>query len=495
MKAFGGSLLAAVALLVVWLGLRFLEPEVNPEASGMVIKTDATSIFRFEKTEVVRIEIRRPDGTILLSDGESGWVLDPGGFTASRSMVSRVKHQLHDLDARAEVVADPQGFSLYGLGPQAIEVSLSLRSGKVIRFAAGDPNPTSVSYYIRPLPGDVVYTVKKSAVDFYSFEREAFREPRFAIFDAKDAVRLEADLPEGRRLVLQQDGDTDWEMLEPITMSVEVDRVRALLGRVGALKAQSFLGEVLPEGDPVEQKSPYGLDKPQARIQISFGSRDPVDLLIGRKVSEKSAEEQSFMMVANSPSIYSARSGFLKDFMQDPQDLRNRSFVPVLAGDLRSIEIFLAERSDAEQSGTVHLNLESDAWKWEDGRPVPGSTPKRVAERLAGARANDFVDDAGEIAKADFQTPLATVVLTDEDSRSITLILGQEGPPLVDEMEDREMRRYYAKMSGGDQVYLVDDGLISVLDDALREYNRKVGKDEEQSERREAIDEAMEDEK
>jgi hypothetical protein len=308
-------------------------------------------------------------------------------------------------------------------------------------------------------------------------------------------VRLEAELPEGRRLVLQQYGDTDWEMLEPATMSVEADRVRALLGRVGALKAQSFLGEVTPGNDPVEQMAPYGLYDPQARIQISFGSRDPIDLRIGRKVSEKSTEEQSFMMVVGSPSIYSARSGFLDDFMQDPQMFRNRSFVPVLAGDLRTIEIFLAERPDAEQSGTVRLNLESDAWKWEDGRPVPGSTPKRVAERLAGARVSAFVDDAGEIAGAGFENPLATVVLIDAEGRSITLILGQEGPPLVDEMEDREMSRYYAKLADGDQVYLVDDGLLSVLDDALREYNRKVGKDEEQLDRREAINEAMEEEK
>jgi len=201
------------------------------------------------------------------------------------------------------------------------------------------------------------------------------------------------------------------------------------------------------------------------------------------------------MMVASSSTSYSARSSFLEDFMQDPQELRNRSLVSVLADDLRTIEIVLAEHADSEHSGTVRLNLEADAWKWEDGRPVPGSTPKRVAERLADARANQFVDDAGEIAKAGFGNPRATAVLTDAEGQSVTLILGQEGPPLVDEMEEREMKRFYAKVSGADQVYLVDDGIISVLNDALREYNRKVGKDEEQQERREAIDEAMGEEK
>jgi hypothetical protein len=495
MKAFRGSLFAAIALLVVWLGLRFLETGEVPEAGGSIGKVEATSIFRFEKPDVVRIEVRRPGDTLILSDGENGWVVDPGGFPASRSMVSRVKHQLHDLDARAEVVGDPEAFSLYGLGAQAIEVSVSLRNGKVIRFAAGDPNPTSVSYYIRPLPGDVVYTVKKSAVDFYSFAPDAFREPRFAIFDSKDAVRIEADLPEGRRLVLQQEGETDWKMLEPRTMAVEPDRVRALLGRVGALKAQAFLAEVTADSDREEQIAPYGLEQPKARIQISFGSREAIELSIGRSVSERTDEDQAFMMVAGSPSVYAARVGLLDDFMQDPQEFRKRSFVPLLADDLRTIEIDLAKREGADQSGRVRLKMESDAWKWEDGRPVPGSTPKRVAERLAGVRANDFVDDAKAIAKARFQQPLATVVMTDANQQTATLLVGQKGPPLVDELEEREVERYYAKLVGIDQVYLVDNGVVSVLEDALREHQRKVGKDEEQQDRREAIDEAMKEEK
>jgi hypothetical protein len=491
MKAFRGSLFAAIALVSVWLGLRFIEPGADPEAGGSIGKVDATSIFRFEKPDVVRIEVRRPGDTITLSDGENGWVVDPGGFPASRSMVSRVKHQLHDLDARAEVVGDPEGFALYGLGAQAIEVNVSLRNGEVIRFAAGDPNPTSVSYYIRPLPGEVVYTVKKSAVDFYSFGPDAFREPRFAIFDAKDATRLEADLPEGRRLVLQREGETDWEMLEPTPMAVEADRVRALLGRVGALKAQAFLAEVKADSDRSKQIAPYGLLSPQARIQISFGSRDSIDLSIGRNVSEKVDEDQAFMMLASSPSIYSARVGLLEDFVQDAQVFRKRGFVPFLADDLRTIEITLADREGSDPSGTVRLKMVSDAWKWEDGRPVPGSTPKRVAERLAGVRANDFVDDPNAFRKARFDEPLATVVLTDAEGQSVTLLLGQKGPPLIDELEEREIDRYFAKLATSEQIYLVDEGVVAVLEDAIREHNRKVGKDDEQQERREAIDEAM----
>jgi hypothetical protein len=493
MKPFKGSILAGAALLLLWLGLHFMETEADPETEGLVIKAVATSLFRFEKQDVVRIEVRRPEDSLVLSSGSDGWTVEPGGFPASRSMVSRVKHQLHDLDARAQVIVDPDAFALYGLGPQAIEVSVSLRDGKVIRFAGGDPNPSSVSYYIRPLPGDVVYTVKKSALDFYSFTIDSFREPRFAIFDAKDVVRMEADLPQGKRLVFQREGESNWQMLEPLSMDAEADRVRALLGRVGALKAREFVREI-EVGDDTDLGL-YGLMDPVARIQISFGSRDPIDLRIGRNVSDKEDENHAYMMMGDGPSIYTARRGLLEDYTQDPQNLRNRAFMPLLADDLREIEIHLTEQEEGDPAGRVLLKLVSDSWKWDDGRPVPGSTPKRVAARLTGIRANGFVDDAKEIAKAKLKSPLATVRLTDAEGRIATLLLGQKGPPVVDDLEDRELERYYAKLEGGDQVYLVDKGILSVLKDAVREHNRKLGKDEEQLERREAIEEAMKDEK
>jgi hypothetical protein len=230
-------------------------------------------------------------------------------------------------------------------------------------------------------------------------------------------------------------------------------------------------------------------------FRSSFGSRDPIDLRIGRNVSDKEDENHAYMMMGDGPSIYTARRGLLEDYTQDPQNLRNRAFMPLLADDLREIEIHLTEQEEGDPAGRVLLKLVSDSWKWDDGRPVPGSTPKRVAARLTGIRANGFVDDAKEIAKAKLKSPLATVRLTDAEGRIATLLLGQKGPPVVDDLEDRELERYYAKLEGGDQVYLVDKGILSVLKDAVREHNRKLGKDEEQLERREAIEEAMKDEK
>ena len=126
---------------------------------------------------------------------------------------------------------------------------------------------------------------------------------------------------------------------------------------------------------------------------------------------------------------------------------------------------------------------------------MPGSTPKRLVERLSTVRANDFVDNPTEWVVADFENPLARVTVRDGDGGALELLVGQKGPPLVpDEIEEEErppMDRYYAKIRGGEAVYLIDPGILDVLEDAVRESQRKEAKDAEQDERRELMDMEM----
>ena len=494
MKEFRSTAVVGGLLLAVWVGSRFLETAPHPESEGAYIAAEAESLFRFEKEEVVRVEIRRPLDTLVLSDTAEGWLVEPGGFPASRSMVSRIKHQLHDLDARARVVENSEAPALYGLGDQAIEVSVSMRDGEVLRFAAGDPNPTSVSFYIRPLPGDVIYTVKKSAVDFYSFDAASFREPRFATLSSRDAVRLEADLPEGKRWVMQREGDDLWKLLEPAELEMETDRARGLLGRLGALKAKEFVQELSEED--AEALALYGLDQPRARFVVSFGARDPLEILLGRGFTDEDGSEVAYMMVTGQSTVYLAKEQLLEEFLGDPLALRNRSFVTLGPDDVREVEVDLASHEDADYSGSVRLRKDSDVWKWEDGRPVPGSTPRRLVERVTQVRANDFEDSPDALEKGRLDQPLARVVLRSEES-TVELRIGEKGPPIpASEGPNGEERpaidRYYAKVNTGDQVYLIDPGVLGVLEDAIREHQRKETKDQEQEERRDLMREELE---
>ena len=110
MKAFRGSLLAAAVLLLVGVLVFMLRPEpVDKDA------VEGVRIFEFEKHELTRVHVERPGADpITLVERDGQWTIDGTGFVAGRSMVNRVKHQLHDLTSRATVVEDPDQPELYG---------------------------------------------------------------------------------------------------------------------------------------------------------------------------------------------------------------------------------------------------------------------------------------------------------------------------------------------------------------------------------------------
>ena len=75
------------------------------------------------------------------------------------------------------------------------------------------------------------------------------------------------------------------------------------------------------------------------------------------------------------------------------------------------------------------------------------------------------------------------------------LRIGQKGPPIPAAEGPGEERpavdRYYAKVVSEEDVYLIDPSILGVIEDAVREYQRKEAKDQEQEERRHLMREEM----
>lgn len=476
MKAFRGTLIALLLLVVVAVAALVARPALlqkKPEKAS-----EETRLFNFEKQELIRVDVLRPDGdNIALVEKDGRWTIEGTDFVAGRSMVNRIKHQIHDLTARATVVDNPDAPELYGLGKNAIHVKLTMRDGRLVEFLAGDPNPSGVSYYIQPLPGSQVYTVKKAALDYYSLELNEFREHRFASFDSKDAIAVRAtmDMPGApRQLLLEKTGEDWWEMRQPVAMTANLDRVRRLMGRVSALKAQDFI--------EIEQAdlAKYGLDRPRADITIEFASREPLRVLVGGDApSTNKYEELCYVMIAGDSSVYIARRGLLEEFGQDPQELRNRKVVKLKEEDVVAVDAWLRAEEMGDPEGSASVRYAAEQWVWKDGVPVPGSTPERVAKRLAELDVDAFVDDKPKaLSEYGLENPVARVSLQDKDGGERVVMIGNTGEPEVDPEGNKRERRY-ASIDGDPAVYLVDDGVFRVVQDMIREYNRKRERDDD----------------
>ena len=100
MKRFQGTLVAVVLFAVVLVASWVLRDRFATEP----VTVEPERLFQFEKEAMRRVEIVRPDRTIVMVKDDDGWTVEGPEWSASRSMVRRVAHQFHDLTARAEAI-------------------------------------------------------------------------------------------------------------------------------------------------------------------------------------------------------------------------------------------------------------------------------------------------------------------------------------------------------------------------------------------------------
>ena len=134
------------------------------------------------------------------------------------------------------------------------------------------------------------------------------------------------------------------------------------------------------------------------------------------------------------------------------------------------------------------VRFAAEQWVWKDGVPVSGSTPKRVARRLAELEVDEFiVDEPDGLDLYGLIDPRARVVLKNEDGDERVILIGGHGEPFMDP-EGNPRERYYVSVEGEAPVYLVHMGVLEVVRDLVRESKRKTDRDNEKASRRERIE-------
>jgi len=199
----------------------------------------------------------------------------------------------------------------------------------------------------------------------------------------------------------------------------------------------------------------------------------------------------AYMMLAEDFTVYTASDDLLEDYLADPATLRLKRFVRMRTGEVTDVTVDLRPFDDEDLEGVVTILYRADKWLWDDGVPVPGSTPSRVALRSSEIEADEIAaEDAGDPARWGFDAPHATFRLRDREGVVRTLVIGGAAPPSVDP-EGRDRPRSYARVDDLPTVWIVDDGVVEVAEDLVREYQRKTGADAASDERLDRVEEAL----
>jgi hypothetical protein len=450
---FRGTAFGVVALagaLALWWGLSPIQEGPSSDAPQV--------IFAFEKEQLVRFVIERPQGTIEMRREGEKWTAPGQVWRPSAAMVRRVAHQLHDLTARAKVVERTQDPAHFGLGEDAITVRLYLEDGTELAFEVGDPNPSSVSWYLRSLPDGPVYVVKKAAVNYYRADIEDFREDRITFFDAGDAESIEVDMG-GRQLAFERVDDLHWRMTAPEQWSANRDLVRRMMGSVSAARSQAFVV------DQPDVLTPWGLAEGADEVRIALGSGEALTLRLGNEV-EGTDPVLQYAWRAEDNAVYQVRAVVSDPFERPLEEYRNPRVVGGHAWEVGSMTV-------AVGGETINLLRSADEWRWADGGVIPGATPRRVAGAAADPRALEFLDSGSPDVGLD--DPQAELWLVFENGRAVHLRIGASMDPVGDEREGR----IYLEIVGQPPVIETSDQLLNVVQDLQREHGRKASRDAE----------------
>lgn len=251
MRRFAGTAVALGVLgVVVWLAWpRSVDP---PAARGPLID--------FEPAELVQVEVVRGSERLDVRRSDGGWALADGRWRPARLVMRRIVHQLHALEARAEVSGVIEAD--LGLGPEAPRVRLVLRDGTEHRLRIGAANPTGVSHYVQVPPDPAVYLVQRAAVDLFVAPLDAWREDRITWVENADVVSFRVDL-DGQVLEAEETGG-EWRVrtAAPSVAEVPPDALRLLLGRLTALRSRRVVED---QPDDLDR---HGLGASAGRVEI-----------------------------------------------------------------------------------------------------------------------------------------------------------------------------------------------------------------------------------
>lgn len=462
MKRFRGAMIAGVILVVLAAGYGLTQWLNQPPP----VVDETPQIFSFEKEDLRGVKLERSDGTLEFKMEGDDWVWVGKNWRPSASMVRRVGHQTHDLTARA-TVADPEDLDQYGFGDKAINITLTLAEEageRTIAFQAGAPNPTSVSWYVRPMPGDVVYVVKKSAVDYWRMDELEFRERRFAALDAEKAVAIDATVDDRSMSFRLADGDV-WQQTAPVEQPADRQAVRTMIGRTSALKTSQFV-----EDAPAD-KAQYGLEPPRHTVQLRADDGETITLYVGTVIPGTDPQERYVYRVEDD-AVYAARDSFLEAFTEDLQHYRNTKVLRSRTGELATYTV------ETPTHEALTVTRSPDGYRWPDGQPIPGQTPKMLAQGASSLKAEGFHD--APVSDADFglDDPAAVIDLTFSDADPLTISIGDEFDHM-DALATTATQRRYVRISGDPSVYEVDAMIMSSVDSLLNEYRHKLERDEE----------------
>ena len=406
------GLKSTLALIVVLAGLGayiYFVTSKTPEGGGDAGAKKQEKVFaslQADKIDELKISTAAGDATSLKKEGGAWKITQPMGAQASESEVSGVTSALGQVEIVRIIDENPTNLNDYGLSNPRIEIDFKASGDKDYRkLLVGEKSPTGADLFAKRNDEKKVFLIP--ATQETSFNRTTFdlRDKTLLKFDREkvDALDITAG---GKTLAIAKDGG-DWKMSKPVQTKADFGSVEGLVGRLQSVQMKSIVAD---SATPADLKT-YGLDKPEATVNLNMGSARATLLFGG-----KTADNTVYARDASKPAVVTVESALLDDMKKSADDYRRK--------DVFEFRPFNATHIEITRNGqTMTLERtkgqgENAPDKWKRVSPTAGDVDKEKSDsllsKLSNIRAASFVEST---VKTGLDKPAMTVLVKFDDGK------------------------------------------------------------------------------
>lgn len=416
------GLRSTIALVVVLAGLGayiyFVTWKTPPGGDANAKKLDKVFAgYEADKLDEIKVTSAAGDATTIKKEGGAWQLAQPISAKADESEVTGITSALGQIEVTRVVDENPTNLNDYGLSNPRIEILFKKAGDKDFqKLSIGDKSPSGSDLYVKRNDEKRVFLIP--AFQETSLNRTTFdlREKVVMKFDREkvDGFDITAG---GKTLALAKDGG-EWKITRPVATRADFGSVEGVIGRLQTVQMKAMVAD---NATPADLKK-YGLDKPEATVNLNAGSTHAT-FLVGGKASDTTVYARD----ASKPSVVTVESALLDDLKKGADDYRRK--------DIFEFRPFNANRIELTRDGqTVVLEKakgqgENAQDKWRRVSPNPADLDREKADgltsKLSNLRAASFVDAA---AKTGTDKPaLSVTVKFDDGKKEEKATFGQVG--------------------------------------------------------------------
>jgi len=414
------GLRSTIALIVVLAGLGayiYFVSWKTPQGDTGKKQERVFAGLESDKIEEIKVASAAGDATTLKKQGGGWQVVQPIAAKADDSEISGITSALSSVEMVRVIDENPTSLNDYGLSNPRIEVDFKATGDKDYRrLLVGEKSPTGADLFAKRNDEKKVFLIP--AMQETTFNRTTFdlREKVLLKFDREKVDALDVTAG-GKTLAIAKDGG-DWKITKPVATRADFGAVEGLVGRLQTAQMKSIVAN---EAAPVDLKK-YGLDKPEATVNLNAGSARAT-LLIGGKAADNTVYARD----ASKPAVVTVESALIDDLKKGADDYRRKDLFEFRPFNATHIEI-------ARNGQTVVLDRakgqgENAPDKWRRVGPTAGDVDKdkmdSLLSKLSNMRASSFVEAT---AKTGLDKPALTVTVKfDEGKKEEKVTFGQSG--------------------------------------------------------------------